>query len=241
MDTAKLSQIKKALSGQQDDGQDVARLRTGVISAVNTNGTVDVTLSGVTVAGVPHLMSAGIEVGTIVQLLSYRGSLLVLGTSAGSGQSIGGSWYDEVDTNPAGTTSTTGTAYMSVTLPGPGTYAFSVHLLFTLTTATGVPGFALGGTSTPSSYRWASVCTPAGSTTGQQGLQASGTSYPTNVEILSQTLLAAVATYGAILINGRVTVTAGGTLTFRVGRTSGTGTVNIKDSSNVSVRAVNGP
>lgn len=80
---ASLSKIKKKIL-PPDDGQDTLKLRTGVISAVNSDGTCDVTISGVTVAGVPKLAEAFVPVGSVVQLLTYRGSLLIIGASATS-------------------------------------------------------------------------------------------------------------------------------------------------------------
>lgn len=84
-----LSQIKKKLQPVQD-GQDTLRLRTGVVSAVNANGTVDVVLSGVTMTNLPRLSESVVGVDEPVQILSYRGSLLVIGgvapTDAGIGQ-----------------------------------------------------------------------------------------------------------------------------------------------------------
>lgn len=87
MNTAKLSEIRRQLMGAQD-GQDVSRLRTGVVTAVNASGTVDVTLSGVTVASVPVLSGVIVLTGAVVQMLSYRGSLVVIGVTASSKQLI---------------------------------------------------------------------------------------------------------------------------------------------------------
>ena len=64
----------------ETDGQDPARLRVGTVTAVNSDGTVDVTLNGTAVANVPVLDSAdGLDTDVVVQMLGYRGSLLVLG------------------------------------------------------------------------------------------------------------------------------------------------------------------
>lgn len=73
--------IKKLVP--EEDGQDVLRLRVGVVAAIAADGTVDVTLNGVTVPDVPVLGNAYFAVGTTVQILSYRGSLMIIG-SAGS-------------------------------------------------------------------------------------------------------------------------------------------------------------
>jgi energy-converting hydrogenase Eha subunit C len=67
------------------DGQDVARLRTGLVMVVNSDGTADVAISGVTIEDVPVLGdNTMLIVGQACQVLTYRGSLLVLGQS-GSG------------------------------------------------------------------------------------------------------------------------------------------------------------
>jgi hypothetical protein len=75
-----LSKIKKKIN-PPPDGQDVLRLKVGVVSAIAADGTVDITLNGTTIADVPCLGSAQFIVGQTVQVLSYRGSLLVLGGS----------------------------------------------------------------------------------------------------------------------------------------------------------------
>lgn len=97
------TKLRKKIVPEQD-GQDVTRLRVGVVSAVNTNGTCDVAISGVTVAGVPRLAGADVYVGGSVQILSYRGSLLILGLSATDGRSSGlGLWLrgdDSVSSSP---------------------------------------------------------------------------------------------------------------------------------------------
>jgi hypothetical protein len=97
------TKIKKKLV-PQPDGQDVLRLRAGVISSINTNGTVSVTLNGATVTNVPALSGALFLVGAVVQLLSYRGSLLVIGTTASSKQTI----IKSTDQNSATSSTTMG-------------------------------------------------------------------------------------------------------------------------------------
>jgi hypothetical protein len=67
-------------------GEDTLRLRTATVATVNADGTVDLTMSsGVLVPGVPRLSSASVSVGNVVQVISLRGSLLVIGTVAGGG------------------------------------------------------------------------------------------------------------------------------------------------------------
>jgi hypothetical protein len=68
----------------ESDAEDSLKLRTGVVSSVNANGTVDVTISGLTVPNIPRLRGAYLLVGDNVQVISYRGSLLVIGVVGGA-------------------------------------------------------------------------------------------------------------------------------------------------------------
>lgn len=63
-------------------GEDVLRLRVGIVDAINLDGTVDVVISGLVIPDLPRLRGAPMEAGDNVQLLSYRGSLLVIGAAA---------------------------------------------------------------------------------------------------------------------------------------------------------------
>lgn len=66
------------------DGEDMTRLRTGLVDAVNSDGTVNVGISGLVVPNVPRLAGAPMVAGTIVNILVWRGGLLVIGpTSVG--------------------------------------------------------------------------------------------------------------------------------------------------------------
>lgn len=105
---ANLTKLKKKLI-PTPDGQDVARLRSGIVSAVNNDGTCDVILAGVTVEDVPRLQEASVAVDAVVQMLSYRGSLLIIGRSASGGQTAGlGLWARGQSTaQSSGITSTT--------------------------------------------------------------------------------------------------------------------------------------
>ena len=70
-------------------GESTLRMRTGTVSAVNANGTLDITMSsGVVVPGVPKLATAYAPVGANVQMISQRGGLLVIG-AVGSGAAGG--------------------------------------------------------------------------------------------------------------------------------------------------------
>lgn len=78
------TKLKKKLVPDQD-GEPPVRLRTGTVVEVNGNGTLDIAMSsGVIVPDVPKLATASAPVGAVVQMISQRGSLLVIGASASS-------------------------------------------------------------------------------------------------------------------------------------------------------------
>lgn len=65
------------------DGEPHTHLRTGTVDAVNANGTVDVLMSGgIIVPNIPKLTTADVSDGSVVQMISFRGSLLVLGPTS---------------------------------------------------------------------------------------------------------------------------------------------------------------
>ncbi len=91
------------------DGQDVLRLRVGVVTTINANGTCDVTVAGTTVPGVSRLQEATVSVGAVVQMLSYRGAMLIIGRAASSSQSAGlGLWTRTQRTDVSTVTTTIG-------------------------------------------------------------------------------------------------------------------------------------
>jgi hypothetical protein len=97
-----LTKIKKKLN-PDPDGTPPLRLQTATVAAMDADGTVDIALNGTTVTNVPVLGAARFVVGTVVQVLTYRGSMLVLGGSGtGSAQAVSA---EGVTTN--GTTTST--------------------------------------------------------------------------------------------------------------------------------------
>ena len=77
----------------EPDGESPLVLRIGTVMAINADGSLDVQISGVTVAGVSRLTGASMTIGGTVQILSYRGGLLVIGSVATSPSSGGrGLW-----------------------------------------------------------------------------------------------------------------------------------------------------
>lgn len=66
----------------EKDGEEPVVLRTATVSAVNSDGTLDVVLSGVTLTSVPRLASVTAGVGDTVQMLVTLGTKLVIGFTA---------------------------------------------------------------------------------------------------------------------------------------------------------------
>lgn len=62
------------------DGDPYLVRRAAVVSGNNADGTVDITLSGVSVPGVPVLAGSVARQGDTVQVLSWQGGLMVLGS-----------------------------------------------------------------------------------------------------------------------------------------------------------------
>lgn len=65
-------------------GEDVLRLRGATVDAVNSDGTVDIIMSGVVVPNVVRLSNAAAVVGESVQVLIHRGLMLVIGPTNGA-------------------------------------------------------------------------------------------------------------------------------------------------------------
>lgn len=146
---------------------------------------------------------------------------------------------DQLTADGSGITGTSLSTVLTVTLPAAGTYAFDALLLAANTVSAGRPGFGIGGTSTPTAWRWASQTTVYQQASGSQGLSASGTTYPSTGTATSQNDWPVSTGYSAIGIKGQVTVSAAGTLTMRLSEALGSGTVTPKNGSIVTVRMVN--
>lgn len=108
MDYTKL--LRKIKPEDQVSGDPGLELRAGIIDSAGTAGTYNVLMSGVLVPNVPRLQGAGVQVGAVVQMLSYRGSLLIIGQPAvgSAGQSPGlGLWARGQITSTSPTIGTT--------------------------------------------------------------------------------------------------------------------------------------
>lgn len=92
------------------DGEPHTHLRTGVVAAINSDGTLDITMSsGVLVPDVPKLDGVNPAVGAVVQMISFRGVLLVIGGVLGGVSATTGNVTQFGGSNPT-TTSTTYTS-----------------------------------------------------------------------------------------------------------------------------------
>jgi hypothetical protein len=101
----------------QPGGEDTARMRTGIVDAVNANGTVDLAISGIVVPDVPRLEGSVAAVNTVVQVISYRGSLLVIGSVAPNNNADAGQMVAYVgnDTDSSAGVSGAETAILTIT------------------------------------------------------------------------------------------------------------------------------
>lgn len=65
-------------------GEDTVRMRTATVTAINSNGTVRISVSGVTIPkDISRLASSSMSMGDTVSVISFRGELLVIGAVAG--------------------------------------------------------------------------------------------------------------------------------------------------------------
>lgn len=156
---AALSKIKKKLL-PPIDGQDVLRLRSAVVAAIAADGTLTITLSGASIAGVSVLGGAVFAVGSVVQVLSYRGSLLVIGGATNnSAQPVHLNSTDNL--NGSVGTSYTNNAGGS-TLPA----IFGVAFIAPPSGQVMVMGRALAGTTTAGAYSFMDFEVKTGATIG---------------------------------------------------------------------------
>lgn len=73
------TKLRKKLSPDKD-GEPPTYMRVGTVSAINSDGTLDIIMSdGSVVPGVFSLDHIHVSVGSVVQIISFRGSMLVIG------------------------------------------------------------------------------------------------------------------------------------------------------------------
>lgn len=158
----------------------------------------------------------------------------------------GTSWYlaagnyakhvDQRTSDASAITTTTLSSVLSVTVTRTGTWEFDALIAFTNTGAAGRPGFALGGTSTPTSWRWVASTVHYNTATGSQGSTGSGTSYPgsTSGTALVASDLTTTTGFSTVHIKGTVVLSAAGTIQLRMSEASGSGSLNVKAGSMVT-------
>lgn len=148
--------------------------------------------------------------------------------------------YDQLTADAAAITTTTLVTLLTVTLPTAATYAFDLQAALSHGTAVGRPGFALGGTSVPTAWRWVGHTTHYNTATASQGMNASGIAYPASTAgtAIVNSDFTTTAGFSASRIRGTISVSAPGTLTFRFSEATGTGAVNVKAGTMVTVNLI---
>jgi hypothetical protein len=110
--------LLKKLSPDRD-GEPHTHLRTGTVDAVNSDGTLDIMMSGgIIVPSVPKLATAYAPDGAAVQMISLRGSLLVIGAVGSTGAMGAIVKTGSVTGGPSNATSYTVAASFGMTFPG---------------------------------------------------------------------------------------------------------------------------
>lgn len=167
------TKLRKKLAPDQD-GEPPTHLRTATVDAVNSDGTVDLLMaSGVIVPDVPKLASAYTPDGSVVQVISLRGSLLVLGVVADrapmSPQMVK---TGATTAGPSGATSFTTSVSFGVTFPGTPSVHVNMNNGAGATAqwhgraiSVSTTGFTLFGFSTVSStfsvsWQWTAIYSP---------------------------------------------------------------------------------
>ncbi len=146
------------------------------------------------------------------------------------------SYTDQLTANGSAISSTTLVDCLTVTLRNPGTYTFRAMVIIVGNGTTSDAGFALGGTSTPTAWRWpASVNHPV--TIGTNVITTvSGTTYPSAA---SGSFTIGTTTANIVVdLFGTLTISAAGTFKIRCSRTAGTGTFTFRDGSTFQVYQV---
>lgn len=145
--------------------------------------------------------------------------------------------YVQLTADAAAITGTGLVAVMTFTIPWTGTYVFDGLITLTNTVAAGRPGLGFGGTCTTSAWRWAGQVTHYNSATATGGsVPQSGTTAPASGSQISSADWTTTTGFSAFQVKGAFTVSATGTWTVCFSEASGTGTVNVKAGSMVTVQ-----
>lgn len=153
------TKLRKKLTPEPEiDGDPGIRLKVGTVAAIDSStGFVTLTLNGASVPGVPSLSGARFAVGTVVQVLSYRGALLILGASnSASAQPV------EASGSTTNGTTTSSSYINSLTTTG-------VHGVAFIAPPSGkiqIVGRAMGGNANAGSYAQIDYEVRQGSTIG---------------------------------------------------------------------------
>lgn len=100
------------------DGEPHTHLRVGTVNAVNSDGTLDIMMSGgIIVPSVPKLANVYAGIGVAVQMISFRGSLLVLGPSGTGIPTANQRITTEIIDSNSGMFTTTAVQVASITAP----------------------------------------------------------------------------------------------------------------------------
>lgn len=153
------------------DGEPHLHLRTAVVDAVNADGTLDIVMSGIVIPGVPKLATAYAPDGATVQVISARGTLLVIGAAGTSAANGPMTKTGAVTAGPSAATSFTTNVNFGVTFPaapsvhvnlnnGAGSTAGWNGRAISVST-TGFTLFGFGSSSTFSvSWQWTAIYAP---------------------------------------------------------------------------------
>ena len=105
------------------DGEPPTHLRTATVNAVNSDGTLDIVLSGVVIPNIPVVAGVEVLTGQDVNVLARRGGLLVLGPTANAATNAAGriAWNRSTTTVNVTSTSTVGSGFgVAFTAPPSG-------------------------------------------------------------------------------------------------------------------------
>jgi hypothetical protein len=126
--------------------------------------------------------------------------------------------YDQRTSDSATIGTTTLVSVLQVTLPAVGTYVYDLQGGFTNAGTAGKPGFALGGSATPTAWRWTSGTVHyQGAGLASESINASGTTFPgvTSGQQLTNSNFTNTTGHSWMTIKGTITISAIGTLQFR--------------------------
>jgi len=163
--------LLKKLSPDRD-GEPHTHLRTGTVDAVNSDGTLDIMMSGgIIVPSVPKLATAYAPDGATVQMISFRGSLLVIGAVGSGGANGAMVKTGNVTTGPSAAASFSSAISFGVTFPGTPNVHININSAAGLTgswhgraTSVSTTGFTLFGFGPSATFtaqwQWTAIYAP---------------------------------------------------------------------------------